>query len=273
MNKLDKLNLSLIDGSAFAYIHAGNANYKTTMFNHMNELLNVTKADKYCIFFEKSITNFRHKAAITQGYKAQRAINKAKYDPENKYSPYLKECQEYLKELGQELYYGVENDDAISITHNMLKDFYNITIVGEDSDLLSMQALHYRIRKKLFIDLTPQSHNDIGSITLNEKNKVFATGIFNTYSKLIKGSTKENYKGIEGYGDKKVYELLKDCKTENDLFQVAHREFYNKYKEKGKERLEEGYRLSYLIENNIYFELPILYDRQYLNNKITIEIF
>lgn len=49
-------------------------------------------------------------------------------------------------------------------------------------------------------------------------HKLSGTGLMFFYAQLIMGDTADNYDGVEGKGKAFAYELLKDCKTEKELF-------------------------------------------------------
>lgn len=273
MVKVEKPAL-IIDGSAFAFIHANKVNYKESILGHLERLMDIFKTDRYIIILENSSSNFRRKVAVTKEYKGQRE----KYrDKTAEYLPYLYECFTFIREnLNPVTYYGIENDDAISIIGNKMR---NCIICGDDVDLLSIPGKHYKLKKNIVIDV-----KDCGTIEI-VNDKVLATGVYNTYFKIIKGSAKENYSGVSGYGEKKVYALFKQI--ENDLKDVSKRKkkdllinrlqclcmdlFYNTFGVKdGKDKLEEGFRLCYLLEDNNNFIFPKIniYDRNEIRSKI-----
>lgn len=248
----NKENVLHIDGSAFAFLHGNKENYPETIREHLAFLSTVCETKKYIIYLEKSITNFRLKYGVTNIYKGHRA---AKKDQQKEYLPYLEEVFAHINERYKPVYYlGIENDDAISISvrHQLLEGVYRPIVCGDDSDLLSINALHYRLKKNAFIDATSQS-----TIAIDAKGNLFATGIYATYSKILKGAAKENYKGLAGYGVKKVYNLLKDLTTEAEMRKLCFDEFVNQlgYKE-GVRYLQEGFRLCYLLRSNNNFIQP-----------------
>jgi 5'-3' exonuclease len=255
LNNPDKKNVLLIDGSAFVFLHANKPNYEDTIKEHVGRLLEMYDTDSYVFFLEKSKSNFRNCVASTHIYKGHREANR---DKTNDYLPYLSEVFDACyKVFNPIIYYGIENDDALSLTARAYNDSddYNPIIVGDDSDLLSIEGTHYRMRRN-----EEMSVSYPGTIMLVDKSKqkqLKATGLYSTYSKVLKGAAKENYKGIPGYGDKKVYSLLKDINNEADMrklcFDLFVKEFGYRH---GVHRLNEGFRLCYLLKYNKYFTLP-----------------
>ncbi len=235
----------IIDGSAFAFLHGNKENYKVTIESHLKSLMNKFDTNRYIIILEDSKSNFRLQKAITKEYKGNRVKNRENI---NTYLPYLPQCFEYIKEKHNPIiYYGIENDDAISIIAN---NSTNCVIIGDDVDLLSIKGTHYKLKKNLLVSVNDDK-------IFIENDKVVAYGYFNTYFKMIKGSQKENYSGIEGYGEIKTFNELKDLKSEQDVYVKTLSLFYEKYGvKKGKERFEEGWILCHLLKKLNQFVLP-----------------
>jgi 5'-3' exonuclease len=262
----------LVDGSAFVFLHANKPNYNTTIQDHMARLLKLYRTDKYVFFLEKSKTNFRLAIGVTNVYKGHREANREKTAD---YIPYLSEVFEACnKAFNPVIYYGVENDDALSMTAKLYNEGseYNPIIIGEDSDLLSIQGTHYGLKTN--VESSVGFPGTIEIITKeNNTKKMISTGLFATYSKILKGAAKENYKGLPGYGTIKVYQLLKDLTTEAEMRQLCFELFVKEfgYRE-GIKKLNEGFRLCYLLKENNNFILPIIqiYNKN-INHETTIK--
>ena len=139
-------------------------------------------------------------------------------------------------------YLGVENDDAISIlaTRNP-----NSIICANDRDYLGTPCIYYNIKTNQTTVITYP-----GKIELI-KSKVYATGYFQPYSQLLKGSSKENYKGVEGIGEVGAYDALKNLTSEKEMKQVCTQLFIDRYGIKeGIKKLEEGFQLSWILTHN-----------------------
>jgi hypothetical protein len=245
-------NINLIDGSAFAFLHGNKENYKQTISEHFDKLCSENNTDKYILYLENSRSNFRNSIGKTHVYKGHR---EAKRDKISEYLPFLEGVFEELRcNYNPVTYYGVENDDALSLSSLYLKEtkLFNPVICGDDSDLLQIEGDHYKLRKNIKFTITQPGH-----IELDAKGKLIATGIYATYSKIIKGAVKENYKGLHGYGDKKVFTLLSPLTEESDMrklcFDLFVKEFgYNE----GIKKVQEGFRLCYLLRSNKHFKFP-----------------
>lgn len=268
-----KENVLLVDGSAFVFLHANKPNYSDTIREHLSRLLEMYDTNKYVFFLEKSKSNFRNSIAVTQVYKGHREANREKT---NDYLPYLSEVfKECYNAFNPIVYYGIENDDALSLTARIYNEGtdYNPIIVGEDSDLLSIQGTHYRLRKNFEMTVSFPGTIEIVTNLKNGQKKLLSTGIYATYSKILKGAVKENYKGLPGYGDTKVYSLLKDINTESEMRKLCFDLFVKEFGYRnGVARLNEGFRLCYLLRHNHNFTLPTIqiYNKQDNNETTTI---
>jgi len=249
---MSKENVLLIDGSALAFLHGNKENYVETLSEHFEKLCDEGNTDKYVIFTEDSKTNFRLGEAVTDVYKGHR---KEKKHLIAEYLPFLNNVfGEIKKTYKPTKILGAENDDAISLTANAMKKegIYNPIICGDDSDLLQITGSHYKLKKNVKLEIPEE-----GFVYLDDKGNLISSGKFAVYSKILKGASKENYKGIPGYGPKKVYNILKELKTEEQMLEASMNAFVNELgEEEGIKRFKEGFRLCYLLENNIYFKMP-----------------
>ena len=139
--------------------------------------------------------NYRYDIAKTQPYKGNRKADKPKhYDL----------LREYLiKAWGCELIEGQEADDAIGIMASENEDKESFVIMSIDKDLDMIEGWHYNFVKdnKYFIEPF-------------EALKRF-------YSQILTGDKVDNIPGIKGIGPAKSAKILKDCKTEQELFKAV----------------------------------------------------
>lgn len=248
----------LIDGSSLAFLHGNKLNYKETLKDHLEGLFRKYKTSFYILVLEDSKSNFRNKVAVTKEYKGQRRTEKTKQNLKN-YLPYLRDVFIEIKEKYKPITcYNVENDDVIAIISQLID---NCVIAANDKDMLAVPGFHHNLRsnKTTYVTLP-------GTIYLNNKGKVKATGLYQTYFQIIKGSPKENYSGVKGYGDKKVYDLLKDLTTEKEMQKLCINLFKEVYPDDYKNKLEEGFRLCWVIQKSNSFEMPSIIDYKTINN-------
>lgn len=238
-----------IDSSSMAYIHGNKEDCRQSIYDHLGTLCEKFKTTKFNFISEDSRTNFRNEVAVSNEYKGQRRTKK-NVDLIKSYLPNLGlALNEINTTFRADTYYGVENDDVISILATRIP---NSVMCANDRDYLATPGVYYNIK-------TNRVHaiQYPGSILLNEKKKIEAKGYYQIYSQLLKGSTKENYKGIEGMGDISVFNVLKDLKTETEMKQVCTQLFTDFYGiEEGIKKLEEGFKLSWILTHNSSLVTP-----------------
>lgn len=243
MNKV----VLLIDGSSLAFLHGGKATYKEDLVKHIKALLKRFNTDLFLIVLENSKSNFRNDIAISKEYKGQRRTQKVK-DNIDKYLPYLNQVFIEIKaNYNPVTCFNVENDDVLAI---LAKTLPNVVIAGNDIDLLAIEGTHLNLKtNKMTVVQLP------GTIDLID-GKLKATGYYQTYAQIIKGSQKENYGGLAGYGDKKTYDLLKTCKTELEMQELCTKLFKQELGDNWESKLKEGFRLCWVIQKNDSLVMP-----------------
>lgn len=231
-----------IDGSSLAFIHGNKENYKETIHNHLKTLLEKFQTDEFNIILENNKTNFRNKVAKSNIYKGTRRTEKKKKNIAN-YLPFLKDCFKEIRTNYQpSTFLNVENDDAIAILATRIP---NSIMIANDRDYLAIPGIYYNIKTNQTTVIQYP-----GTIELRS-NKVYATGYYQVYTQLLKGSVKENYKGVEGIGEITAYDILSKTSTEEEMKQVCTQLFIDRYGiEEGIKKLEEGFRLSWILTHN-----------------------
>jgi len=154
-------------------------------------------------------TNFRYGLAKTVPYKGNRKnLDKPKY---------YEELRSHLIDLGASVSENCEADDEVAIRAAA----YEGIIVHVDKDLDQLPGWHYNPvqDKEYFLDETE--------------------GLRNFYSQLLQGDRIDNIKGIKGIGPKKAEKLLKDAKTEKDMYTIVC-EAYAKAEETHEHLVENG---------------------------------
>lgn len=138
--------------------------------------------------------NFRNEIAKTAPYKGNRVMAK----------PYHYQLlREYMERAwGFEVIDGMEADDAIGIEAYRNEPDETI-IVSIDKDLNMIRGHHYNFVKE---------------------EKYFVTeeeAIRNFYLQILTGDKVDNIIGLDGIGPVKSKKLLKDCKTELEMYEAV----------------------------------------------------
>lgn len=193
------------------------------------DIVDAVKADSYTLFLTGK-GNFRFDIAKTKPYKGNRQQPKP-FHYEN--------VRLYMESLGAIVVEGMEADDALAIAQSRYKH-YKLSDIGihtvictRDKDLRQVAGWHYGWEHGLQPEFALQWVDEIGSIELLEKTSASGkvtktlkgTGLKFFYAQCILGDTTDNIPGLKGKGDVFAYELLKDCTTEEEMFNAV-REAY-----------------------------------------------
>lgn len=138
--------------------------------------------------------NFRNDIAVTAPYKGQRVADKPVH---------YKALREHLvNSWGFVVTEGIEADDAVGIAAYAVPEEESI-MVHIDKDLNQFRGWHYNYRKK-------------------EKYHVSEfEGLVNFYTQILTGDRIDNIVGLKGIGPAKAAKILKDCTTEEQLFNAV----------------------------------------------------
>ena len=237
-----------IDGSSLAFLHGNKEDNRKTLYEHIGGLCEKFQTDYFNVILEDNRTNFRNDIAVSHEYKGHRRTDEKK-DLIDKYLPHLGNAFKELKTTFQaKTYLNVENDDVIAILATREP---NSIMCANDKDYLAVPGIYYNIKTNHTTVITYPGRIDL------IKNKIYATGYYQVYSQILKGSQKENYKGVEGIGEVTAYDILKNLSTEDEMKQVCTQLFIDKYGIKeGIKKLEEGFRLSWILTHNASLVTP-----------------
>lgn len=169
----------------------------------------------------------------------------------------LGKAREYmLNELGAEMCVGLEADDRLSIEHQKYWDISMedaLMFYCDDPDVIKVN--HNNIVEKKAMELTQSTlvtiDKDIkmragkfmnpdqdlgveeifplGHLFIDQKSgskKLRFSGLKGFYAQLLMGDNCDNIPSVYFCGDVRVFEVLKDCNTEEDLFKSTLREIY-----------------------------------------------
>lgn len=132
---------------------------------------------------------------------------------------------------------GFEADDALGMYQNE-----NSVAVHIDKDINMIVGKHYNwVKSERYI-----VEEGIGKLPI-DGNRGLGKAFF--WFQMLTGDNTDNIPGIPKIGPVKAYKLLKDCKTEEEMFDIVREQYYNTYKEKSNEVLIEIANLLYIVDN------------------------
>ena len=227
-----------------------------TIKAQIKRLIKNTGAGAIKVFLTDSDSNFRltENIATVLQYKGNR---KADAKP-----TLLGEARRYMvEELGAIMVHGMEADDALAIDHRaawasameQAVEFYALdeptpeelekkamelseTVLATiDKDIKMCPGKFINPDQDLGIEeILPMGHLHLEVKKKENKteNKLRFSGLRGFYAQVLMGDVCDNIPGVYFCGDKSVYEVLKDCETEEQLFKATLREIYRGFHRK-----------------------------------------
>ena len=200
-----------------------------------NQIKKIALLGDYQLYISPSDkSNFRFKVAKTPGprgvgYKAGRPDKPIHYQAVRDY---------LVTHHGAVEAFGYEADDMLGIYQND-----PITACSHiDKDINMIPGKHYNwVTGEKYI----VPHN-LGTLEYVGK-KLIGRGIIFLYCQMLTGDATDNIPGIKGVGIKRAYDLLKDCKTEKEAFDIIKQQYYNQYQELAINVLPEIADLLYIV--------------------------
>lgn len=201
---------ALLDGDLYAFRSASSAendDLGIAIFR-VEEMIDNTLAevgaDEFSIFLSGD-NNFRYD--IYPEYKANRTAPKPRH---------LQAVKDYLIEKYKaQVSDGCEADDLLGIAQCSSEPDTTI-ICSLDKDLRMIPGHHYSFEIR--------GISSLGKQWVRPAEKVFVEeleGLKRFYTQILTGDTSDNVKGASGIGKVKAERILRDCNTEQDMFEAV----------------------------------------------------
>ena len=165
------------------------------------------------------IPNFRYSVAKTQPYKGNRKNPK----PFHFYNILAHMLANYNTVVSKD---GLEADDMLCIEQVLRKD--DTIICSRDKDLRICPGWHFSWECGKQGAIWPVKTDRIGWLE-PKGGDVLGYGLSFFYYQMLVGDTADHIPGLPGYGKVKAFALLKDLKTEEELFTTV-RDLYKEVK-------------------------------------------
>ena len=193
------------------------------------------------------VPNFRYSVAKTQPYKGNRKNPK----PFHFYNILAHMLANYDTVVSEG---GYEADDMLCITQVSRKD--DTIICSRDKDLRICPGWHFSWECGKQGAIWPVKTDRIGWLE-PKGGDVLGYGLSFFYYQMLVGDTADHIPGLPGYGKVKSFALLKDLKTEEELFTTV-RDLYKEVKgEESKEYFLEMANLLWMTqEKGVGYKIP-----------------
>lgn len=193
------------------------------------------------------LPSFRYYEAVTKPYKGNRhALKPLHYHNIRAY---------ILSEFECVVSNGVEADDMLAVY--LCKDKENI-LCSIDKDLRQVPGKHYTWSVGNRPSIPVYEVDELGTMELVTRSKLFATGLKSFFAQLIMGDTVDNIQGIPGAGPVLAYNTLNECTTECEMFDRVvsmYQENYEEWEKALREHIDLVWMIRQLDEDGI----PIRY--------------
>ena len=206
--------------------------------------------------------NFRYDIAVTEPYKSNRSSGRPKH---------WQAIRDYLQEKHYAVeVQGIEADDALAVRQTELGDLS--IIISRDKDLRQVPGWHYGYPVGAQPEFGPWKYDEIGELELQyfyktvkgeqqvSRTKLSGGGLKFFYSQVLTGDETDTYPGLRGVGNAGAYRLLKDCKTERQMFDAVL-QAYEEVHENALERMTEQARLAWMVrEYDVQNMQPVMWE-------------
>lgn len=192
------------------------------------------------------LPNFRLGIASKKGYKAQRHNEKPFH--------YYNILAYLLSKHDAKLAIGIEADDLLAIDQTE-----NTIICSRDKDLRQVGGWHYSWPCGRQAAFGPELVNNLGYLKINS-NKLMGVGLKFFYAQCLMGDPVDNIPGLPKYGPVKTFNLLNNCETEVELFEVVQTCYKIVYGEEWSEHLLEQARLVWMVRSVNEDGSPVMYN-------------
>jgi DNA polymerase-1 len=174
----------------------------------IDKTLHETGADEFSIFLSGS-NNFRYE--IYPEYKSQRTQPKPQY---------LKDVKQYLiDKYNAKVSDGCEADDELGIAQCAAAPGSTI-ICGLDKDLLMIPGKHYSFEIRGTSTLGKEWVRPMSITEVSEFE-----GLKRFYTQILTGDSTDGIKGAAGIGKVGAEKILRDCTTEQEMFEAVSDHF------------------------------------------------
>jgi hypothetical protein len=185
---------------------------------------------------EDYIPNFREEVSVSRDYKGNRKFDKPFH---------FKNIISYLiSEWGALIANGCEADDLISIEQFGRRDKEDTIICTRDKDLRQCPGWHYGWEVGKQPEFGPKYYTELGELELvrhptNNKPILKGGGKAFFFAQLLIGDIVDNIGGLVKAGPVKAYELLSECRTEEEYQSVVQHAYEAVHGRDWMEKLKE----------------------------------
>lgn len=210
--------------------------------------------------------NFREEVAKKKGYKGNRKATEKPLHYDNLTEYILANYDCVMAE-------GLEADDLLSIYQRKALAKYGeptTIICSRDKDLAQCNGLYFSWecgRQKQFGPVLVSGLGNIRPIHRGKKAngdpkiaEVKGVGVHYFGAQILMGDSTDNIPGLPGCGPAKTYVALKDCGSEEEVFQTIAKMYEEKFGDSWREELLEQGRLLFMVQELDAEGKPVMWE-------------
>ncbi len=219
----------------------------------IDEVLQKTGCKTYEMYLTGS-GNFREAVATIKKYKGNRD------KPKPNHYQYIKDY--LLKFHPCVVVHGMEADDMLAIRQEGLD---GTVIVSRDKDLRQVPGWHYGYQSGRQQEFKLTYYTRHGELHLSEnKKKITGGGDMFLYSQALTGDPTDNIQGIKGLGPAKAYEVLHECKNEQELYNQTRKCYVESYgdEDAALDALVENMQLVFMVRKLDSCNNPVMWNNE-----------
>lgn len=194
------------------------------------------------------VPNFREQIAVTRKYKERKSNKPFHYHNLRAY---------ILQEHSPTIAWGMEADDLLAVYQDRLG--LTTVICSRDKDLRQVPGMQYGWECGEQPGFGPSLIDEIGTLELPKPNKVVGTGLKFFFAQAITGDPVDTIPGLPRGGPALAYKTLKDCETEEEMYDAVASLYENKYGEEWEEKLTEQLSLLWMVRELDEEGQPVMY--------------
>jgi len=194
--------------------------------------------------------NFRFEVAKSRPYKERTSTKPYHYH----------NLRAYLRSRYKvRIAWGMEADDLLSI-HQVLSGCGQDTVIcSRDKDLRIVPGLHYGWECGLQAEFGPELVDELGYLNEPTKSGLKGVGLKFFYAQMIMGDGTDTIPGLPGGGKALAYKSLKDCGSEEELYETTAELYRKKIGDSWADYFQEQASLLWMVQQLDEEGNPILY--------------
>lgn len=194
------------------------------------------------------VPNFRFEKAKTTPYKNRKGERPLHYYNLRAYA---------LSAYETKVSNGMEADDLLAMDHDKVGE--TTILCSRDKDLKQVPGMFYSWECGYQPAFGPKKIGELGELSLPKPTKLEGTGLKFFFSQVITGDRVDTIPGLPKGGPVLAYKTLKDCESEEEMYEKVSNLYKERVGEGWEDYLEEQLSLLWMVREVDEEGRPVLY--------------